>query len=605
LRPGVGARLHQFTAGAIPVVAYLAGWEAPVWAALGLSVAALISMRLVLVGRFYRLFRPAAEEPTPLFDYHGLHRLDEAVRVLLLGTGLAMLLAGEALGWLPILAAAAIDILAGTTSFSFVTVFYAFTKAAVLWVTRRRATSASASPALAGNPNCLVCRSLGSAPYHRCTWCNLPSVRSCCAIQTSMLLTLLLVVAFLLTSALGPLVTKLLITMSIMGVVALGLAITRQTDDLVGTLEHLADERRRSDRRCEFLRRLALADSVQAAAEETIAYLEGNLGARRLSVMVVDGEVLRILAAKGIPTEMAQRVAVPIGERICGRVFASGEPLVLRNVLSERPHEALGVDAGGPAASYPVAAARMSAAGHRVGVINATDKPGGEFTQRELVELQFVAEAAGISLYSQLSRRALERANYASIVSLAVAMEAKDPYINGHSLRVQTWATAVGRELGLAGPRLQILTHAAELHDVGKMAVPDSILQANRKLTDAEWAIVREHPRRGAEMIKHLTFLKNSVPAILHHHERMDGTGYPDGLCGDQIPLEARILAVIDSYDAMTSARAYRRALPHEAAIAELRRSIGTQLDPECVEAFVRRVGEPAMAVMADTLASG
>jgi HD-GYP domain-containing protein (c-di-GMP phosphodiesterase class II) len=416
-----------------------------------------------------------------------------------------------------------------------------------------------------------------------------------------MLLALLLVIAFLLTASLEPIVTKVLVTMSIIGVVALGLAITRQTDELVGTLEGLAEERRRADRRCSFLKRLAGTESVQAVVDEAMVYTESVLSARRLSIMLAEDDVLHICSSRGIPEEAAKQVSVPVGERICGRVFASGRPVVMRNVLSERPHEALGIDANQAVASYPLVAAKMSAGGRKIGVINATDKPGGEFSDIELTELEFIAEATAICLGSQLTTRDLEKANFAAIVTLAMTMEAKDPYTNGHSLRVQTWATAVGRELGLDGRRLQSLSYAAQLHDIGKLAVPDSILQAARQLTDSEWLIVRDHPRRGAELIKHLTFLKDAQPAILYHHERLDGAGYPEGLKGDQVPLEARILAVIDAYDAMTSARAYRPAMAHEAAAGELRRCSSTQFDIEVVNTFLRLLGDEVTAAAGAT----
>ena len=588
--PGAGARLHQFVVGAIPIMAYLAGWRAPVWVALGLSLAAMVSVRLVVVGRIWNLFRHHSNAPTLLNFYHGVHRWDEGVRGVLLGTGMALLLKGQTLGWLAVLAASAIAVLAGSTGFSFVTVFYAAGKAALRRIFRSKAAPAVLARGASGNPKCLVCRSLGVAPYHRCTWCNLPSVRSCCALQTSLLLALLLVVAFLLTSTLHPVVTKVLITMSILAVVALALAFTRQTDDLVGSLESLAEEHRRAERRCSFLRRLAMVDSTKGAAEEAASYTADVLQARRISVMVAEGNVLRILASRGIPEEEASQTAVPIGQRICGRVFASGQPLVLRNVLSERPHEALGLQAGNAVASYPLVAAPLSAAGRKIGVINVTDKPGGEFSAAELEELEFISEAVAITLAGRVTMECLERANFTSVATLANTMEAKDPYTIGHSSRVQAWATAVGRELGLSGARLQNLSRAGELHDIGKLTWSDNILNANRRLTDEEWAVVREHPRRGVGLLKHLTFLNDIQPAILYHHERLDGTGYPEGLTGSQIPLEAKILGVVDSFDAMTSARPYRPARSVEEAAAELRRCAGTQFEPTIVEAFLRLV---------------
>ncbi|MBM4017642.1 MAG: HD domain-containing protein [Planctomycetes bacterium] len=604
LRPGAGARLHQFAVGAIPIIAFLTGRQEPVWAALGLSLAALVSVRLVLVGRAWNLLHRGSGEPTLLCFYHGVHRWDEAVRAALLAAGLALLVAGDPTGWLAILTASAIAILAGATGFSFVTVFYALAKAAWVRLVCGRAAWLASARHITGNPKCLVCRTLGAAPYHRCTWCSLPSVRSCCGMQTSMLLALMLVIAFLLTASLNPLVMKMLVTMSIVAVVALALAITRQTDDLVTTLEGLAEEQRRAERRCAFLRRLAMAGDLKTAAEETVAYAEAVLSARRISVMVAEDDVLHIVASRGIPEDTAREIAVPIGERICGRVFASGRPVVMRNVLSERPHEALGLQTGGAVASYPLATAQMSAAGRKIGVINATDKPGGEFSQAELAELEFISEAAAITLASQMAGEELQKANFGTIVTLAMTLEAKDPYTNGHSARVQARATAVGRELGLAGRRLEALSCAGQLHDIGKLAVPDSILTANRRLTDYEWAIIREHPRRGVEMLKHLTFLKDVQPAILYHHERLDGSGYPEGLPPARIPLEARILAVIDAYDAMTSARAYRPAMSHEAAAAELRRCCGTQFDPRIVEVFLRLLGDEVAATVGSETAA-
>ena len=604
LEPRTGVRLHQVGVGTIPIVGYLLGWPAAAWVALGLAAAAMVSIRLSPLAYLVRLFGSKQWDSSSDWVHEGIRRMDEGIRIALLGAGLALLEKGQwPLGWLTILAASAIAILAGTTGFSFAMVLYGILKAGWdrLWLSP---SARSAGGAVEGNPRCVIVRSLGGAPYRRCLWCTVSRVRSCCGVQTWMLLGLMLAMALLLGSALNPLAMKTLVTMSLVGVVALGLAMSRQTEDLVGTLDNLAEEHRRTEKRCEFLKRLSAAESPKAAAEETVTYIESNTESRRISVMVAEGGVLRILASRGIPEATAGEVAVPIGERICGRVFASGRPLVLRNILSERPQEALGLAVEGATAAYPLIAAGMSAGTRKIGVINATDRAGGEFSEDELRELAFTAEAAAISLMSQLNGRDLERANYAALVTLALALEAKDPYTKGHSQRVREWAVAVGRQLGLSGSRLEMLSCAAELHDIGKLAIPDSILGANRELTAAEWAIVREHPRRGVEMTKHLTFLRDAQPAILYHHERVDGRGYPEGLQGPEIPLEAKILAVIDAYDAMTSTRPYRPALAHEAAVAELHRCTGTQFAPEVVGALVRMLdGAVAEAVGAMTSA--
>jgi len=590
--PTAGVRFHQFVCGVLPAVAYLFDWLPPLWAALGLSGLALVSAGRALRAWAWRRKRYARgeEDPGPL---PGLYRLDEGVRVMLMGAGAAALVLGRPIGWLPVLAAAATSTLEGTTAFSFNLLLY------TLWrqVTRRfrdHGTGPAGHEQTAGNPNCIICRVLEAAPYGRCRWCRLPSIRWCCGLQTSMLLVLLLVIAFLLNAALEPIVTKLLVMMSIVGVVALSLAITRQTNDLIGSLENLEQARRRIQRRCAFLQTLTLADSVEEAAEATVSHVADALGVQRISVMLVEDGRLGIIASRGIAAEVAEAVSVPVPSRICGRVFDSGVPTIMNDVGAQPMFETLGLDAGGAMASIPLVAAAMQTAGRKIGVINVTDRADGPFHEEDLSELQATAEAAAMSLAGQLDHRELQRANYAAIRSLALAIEAKDPCTHGHSLRVQVWATAVAKEIGLNGVRLRALSYAAELHDIGKLAIPDEVLKAPRRLTDSEWVIVQQHPRRGVEMVRHLDFLKPAQSAILHHHERLDGSGYPDGLTGESIPLEARILAVVDAYDAMTSARPYRPPLSHEEAAAELRRCSGTQFDPQCVEVFLGLVGPAA-----------
>jgi len=601
LRPWDGVRLHHFAVGAICIAGYVLGWRWPVWAALALSVGAIASFRLAVVAQLWRLIRRGSVGSPTTWFHHGVHRFEETARVVLLGAGLAFLESHhETVGWLLVLAASAIAILAGTTGFSFTTIAYAALRA-TLGSPRKRKDEDLPQ----GNARCAICRSLGAAPYPRCIWCNLQSVRSCCSLQTSFLLVLLLVIAFLLMATLAPVVTKILVVLSIVGVVALALATTRQTDELVGSLDSLAQAHRRAEERCEFLQALASCHSAEDAADLTAGFLESTLGTRRVSVMLADDEnLLRIAASRGIPNEIAERVAVPVGSRLCGQVFATGQPVFLHDIQAQRPQDALGLVGAGEVICCPLVTAQMSATGRTIGVINVTNAPGGEFSKGDMTELKSVAKAAAIGLAGQLDHRDLEQSHYGSIVSLAVAMEAKDPYTIGHSSRVHHWATAVGRAMRLDVRALQILDYAGRLHDIGKLAIPDAILNAERKLTEQEWAAICQHPQRGVEMIKHLRFLKDAQPAIRHHHEHLDGSGYPDGLSGDEIPLEARIIAVVDAYDAMTSARAYRPAMPHKAAVEELRMYAGKQFDPQVVETFLHLLGaEVTCAVGEETRA--
>ena len=177
---------------------------------------------------------------------------------------------------------------------------------------------------------------------------------------------------------------------------------------------------------------------------------------------------------------------------------------------------------------------------------------------------------------------------------LSATVDARDSYTAGHSRRVQQLALAIGRELDLSQAELDLLGHAALFHDIGKLAIPDSMLLKPASLTAEEWALMQRHADEGARIIDRLGFLNDAVPAIRHHHERFDGTGYPDRLAGEEIPLGARIIHVADALDSMLTTRIYRAARPLEEALAELRPGGGHPVLP----ALRRRAGaDPAERV--------
>ena len=180
--------------------------------------------------------------------------------------------------------------------------------------------------------------------------------------------------------------------------------------------------------------------------------------------------------------------------------------------------------------------------------------------------------------------------------SLAAAVDARDTYTAGHSRRVQEIAVAIGRELEFDEPELESLSFAALFHDVGKLAVPDALLLKSGPLDDKEWWIVRRHAEEGERIIGHLGFLADATPAIRHHHEHFDGTGYPDGLEGQAIPIGARILHVADAFDSMITTRVYRAAKSLDEALDELRRGSGQQFCPTCVAALETLVAAGALA---------
>jgi putative nucleotidyltransferase with HDIG domain len=196
--------------------------------------------------------------------------------------------------------------------------------------------------------------------------------------------------------------------------------------------------------------------------------------------------------------------------------------------------------------------------------------------------------------------QALEAGYLDTIRSLASAIDARDPYTRGHSQRVAALAVEIGRELGLPAEALLALEYGGVLHDIGKIGMPDAILAKVTPLTEAERELAKVHPRIGADIVTGVSFLAAAAPAIRSHHERWDGTGYPDRLAGDGIPLVARIVNAADTWDACTSDRPYQRALGSAQTLAIMARLRGSQLDPAVHDALVavvrRREGAAAGA---------
>ena len=173
-----------------------------------------------------------------------------------------------------------------------------------------------------------------------------------------------------------------------------------------------------------------------------------------------------------------------------------------------------------------------------------------------------------------------------TVEALLVALESKDRYLNGHSARVRDMAIKLGEISGLDRGQLRSLSHAALLHDIGKIGVHEDILNKEGALTDDEYEIIKKHPQMSADIIAPVPFLNPSLKGVLHHHENWDGTGYPEGLSGEQIPLTARIIAVVDAFDAMTSDRSYRGALSEAQAVERIRAGSGSQFDPRIAQLF-------------------
>ncbi len=210
------------------------------------------------------------------------------------------------------------------------------------------------------------------------------------------------------------------------------------------------------------------------------------------------------------------------------------------------------------------------------------------FTEKDLYYLNFLAERAtfvieNVALYENIYQNL-----FATLYAFVEAIEARDPYTKQHSGRVTKLALSIGKELGCSDEQVDLLSFSGHLHDIGKVGIPDSILLKPGPLTEQEYEAIKKHPIIGANIVSHLGLLIEEQKIILHHHERWDGKGYPDGLKGESIPFLSRIVAVADVYDAMASDRAYRKKFPDEVVVDTIRENAGTQFDKKVVDGFLK-----------------
>ena len=222
----------------------------------------------------------------------------------------------------------------------------------------------------------------------------------------------------------------------------------------------------------------------------------------------------------------------------------------------------------------------------KVGALLVNNREAVHVRDEHIEAFENLATLAGVAVQEVRVREGLEDLFMSVIVSLTMALEAKDPYTEGHSVRVAAYSEAIGKQLGLPPATLDMIHRSCLLHDIGKIAVDETILSKKGRLNQMEREKMDMHVLIGENILRPIALLHPLLPGVRHHHERFDGTGHPDGLRGENIPIEARIMAVADAFDAMTSNRPYREPLPEEDALAELRQSAGAQFDPRVVAAF-------------------
>lgn len=351
---------------------------------------------------------------------------------------------------------------------------------------------------------------------------------------------------------------------------ALALEVAAEESDAARTLLQTARE----------VARLIDPDAVVRAGLDSAVKLTG---AATGSVMLYDdsGVNLRIVAALGLPSEIVERTSVRPGDGIAGWVAISGQPLVVEDLPGrDTPARSRGIRS---AASVPVADDDGV-----LGVLNvgSLDHPS-RFTSTDLETLEAVAYQMAAALRNARAIACASDLYFDTLKALALAIEAKDPHAYGGTDRVIRYTSLLAEEVGVSPDEARALEIAAMLHDIGMSAIGEPAVRSDRPLSTVERGLIKMHPVIAAEILEQAPALREVAPIVYHHHERYDGSGYVGGLAGEAIPLGSRILAVADSFVAMTSARPYRSAMSEAEALEEIRKHAGTQFDPAVVDAFV------------------
>jgi putative nucleotidyltransferase with HDIG domain len=226
-----------------------------------------------------------------------------------------------------------------------------------------------------------------------------------------------------------------------------------------------------------------------------------------------------------------------------------------------------------------------------------SEKKNGElYSTDDLNLLGSFANEAAIAFSNAIAYDNLKKTYIGTIEAFAKAIEAKDIYTRGHSERVLKISMAIATEMGLPRDQIETLRYASILHDVGKIAIEDRILNKQGSLDTFEYEVIKQHPIVGANIVSTISFLNEAIDVVKHHHERYDGTGYPAGLKAENIPLLSRIISVADAFDAITSNRLYRQAVENNMAVEEISRCSEGQFDPGVVDAFLSAYGKNKIA---------
>lgn len=309
-----------------------------------------------------------------------------------------------------------------------------------------------------------------------------------------------------------------------------------------------------------------------------------------LRLLGEDKQTLVVGSSHGTSSDFIKKASaavIKIGESVSGIVAKTKKPVAIYNISTYprlKCKELLKKEGFKSVLCVPVVLQDKI-----LGAISAYSKKPRRFQEEEVEILNIFASQVAIAIQESKYFENIHLNYFNTIHTLALALESRDVYSRGHTERVTRYAIKIGRALEVSTRELEILRYAAQVHDIGKISTPDYILNKAGKLTPDERAVIELHPVKGAEVLEPLEFLKPAIPIVLHHHERYDGTGYPEGLEKEDIPLMSRILACADAFDAMTSERPYRRRrLTIKEALEEIRNNSGSQFDPKISHLFVK-----------------
>lgn len=360
-------------------------------------------------------------------------------------------------------------------------------------------------------------------------------------------------------------------------------------------VEQLQSELQRARERCKKLEILTKLSGLlnssldfEYVKRRTITAVTELLECETSSLLLKDEKgQLFFEVALGEKGEIVKRFQLKVGEGIAGWVAMHGEPLIVPHAVDD-VRFFKNVDQASDFVTHNIICVPLRIKKDIIGVIQGINKLEGEFTHDDLELFQSFADQIAIALDNARLYEELNEMARKLVEGLSEAIEKRDSYSGGHPQRVLKICMAIAKYLPLTPEEKRQLTLAAILHDIGKVGISDHILGKNGILTVEEMAIIREHPFAGAEIVGHIKQLRSIIPAIQSHHEHYDGSGYPEGLQGDEIPLIARIIAVADTYDAIIHERSYQKGMSRSTAVAEITANAGTQFDPLMVEAFAQ-----------------